>query len=108
MIKKKEIIIILSVALVCIIALLLFLPKKSGQTVIITQDNSVLYRLPLGTDKTVQLDNCTVKIENGFAFMESSNCGNQICVNTGKISKTGEQVICLPNKVIIEVAENEN
>lgn len=108
MIKKKEIVIILSVAIVCIVALLLFLPKRSGHTVIISQDDNLLYRLPLNTDKTIELDNCTVKIENGFAFMESSNCGNQICVNTGKISKTGEQVICLPNKVIIEVAEDEN
>ena len=41
-------------------------------------------------------------IQNGEVFMENSNCKNQICVKHKKISRSGESIICLPNKVIIQ------
>ncbi len=108
MIKKRELLIALAVIAVCALCLVLFLPKQNGKTVAISQNEEIIYRLPLSADKTVVLENCTVKIENGTVFMESSNCSNKICVNTGKISKKNEQIICLPNRVIIEVTADEN
>ena len=35
--------------------------------------------------------------------MKYSDCKNQICVNTGKISRAGEIIVCLPNYVIVEI-----
>ena len=48
---------------------------------------------------------CILVISDGKADMESADCPNQICVHHGAISHTGETIVCLPNRVVIEVIE---
>ena len=35
--------------------------------------------------------------------MIDATCPDHICVNQKEISKTGETIVCLPNKVIVEI-----
>ena len=35
--------------------------------------------------------------------MVYSDCANQICVNTGAVSLAGESIVCLPNRVMVEI-----
>ena len=42
-------------------------------------------------------------IDSGSVYMKSACCENNTCVKQGKISKEGESIICLPNKVVITV-----
>ena len=44
-----------------------------------------------------------VTINNGVVSMDFSDCSGQDCVHQGPISKTGESIICLPNKVVLEI-----
>ena len=48
---------------------------------------------------------CILVIFDGKADMESADCPNQICVHHSAISHTGETIVCLPNRVVIEVIE---
>lgn len=55
-----------------------------------------------------------IKIDGSGVVMASSTCTNQICVNTGRISaESGEMfdldnwIVCLPNRVSIELSEEE-
>ena len=48
---------------------------------------------------------CILVISDGKADMESADCPNQICVHHSAISHIGETIICLPNRVVIEVIE---
>lgn len=41
---------------------------------------------------------------DGEIQMIQSNCPDLICVHHGAVSKTGENIICLPHKVVIEIA----
>ena len=41
--------------------------------------------------------------ENGTVKMESSDCHNQVCVNHKPISRSGESIICLPHKVVVQI-----
>ncbi len=102
---KKGDIAVIAVALVLLILSigLTFLIRKDGKTVRVYEDNKLKYEGSLLIDKTVELSHNTVKIKDGKAYMESSSCKNKICINTGKISNSGESVVCLPNKVIIEI-----
>lgn len=50
---------------------------------------------PLGTT--------TVVIRDGAAWIEDSPCREKICIKMGKVKRPGEQAVCLPNRVIIEV-----
>ena len=39
--------------------------------------------------------------------MTYSDCRNQICVNDGSISQTNQSIVCLPNRVVIEITGKE-
>lgn len=43
----------------------------------------------------------TVQIKNGAVRAKESTCKNKICVHTGWISKDGQSIVCVPNRVII-------
>lgn len=45
--------------------------------------------------------------QNGEMRMIQSNCPDLICVHHAAISKTGENIICLPHKVVIEIAGSQ-
>ena len=46
---------------------------------------------------------CVLVIQNGEVFMEEADCPNQICVHHAPIRYKGESIVCLPNRIIIEV-----
>lgn len=100
--KKWDVLIL---AAVCVIAaaFLVFLPKGGAHTITVKQNNKTVYEGSLYTNKTIELENNTLIIENGTAYMKEAACKRGVCVHTGRISKKGESIICLPNKVIAEI-----
>ena len=42
-------------------------------------------------------------IEGGAAYVRYADCPDGLCVNQGKISRTGERITCLPNRVMVDV-----
>ena len=46
-----------------------------------------------------------VKIQDGQVEMIWADCPDQICAAHPKISKNRESIICLPNKVILEIVD---
>lgn len=53
--------------------------------------------------KLVNLGTNKVRIEPDGVYMENANCPDKLCVHQGKINKAGESIICLPNKIIVEI-----
>lgn len=106
MIKKRDILIFSLVALLCCAAMVapVFF-GSGGARVRITEQGNITHTVSLYENQTIRLPHNTVVIENGEVRVSSADCKNQICVNTPKISDSGEQIICLPNQVIIEVIE---
>lgn len=49
------------------------------------------------------LGDTIVVIENGKAWIEYSPCREKICMKMGKISRVGQQVVCVPNRVLVEI-----
>ena len=49
----------------------------------------------------------TVQIENGKVKMAAANCPDQICVHQKAISRNGESIICLPNKIVLKIVDGE-
>ncbi len=44
-----------------------------------------------------------VVIENGAVRVAEADCPDQVCVHTGAISGPGETIVCLPNRLLIEI-----
>jgi hypothetical protein len=62
---------------------------------------------PLDGEATVQvpgpLGETVVAIREGSVQVLSSPCPEKICVKTGRISKPGQWIACLPNRVLVTV-----
>lgn len=104
MIKRSDILIFAAVIAVAAALLGIFrLTEAKGTSVLITENNQTVYKGSIHTDKTVRLSGNTVVIKDGYVSVSQADCKNQICVNHKKISKKGETIVCLPNKVIVEI-----
>ncbi|MBS4534876.1 NusG domain II-containing protein [Clostridium sp. D2Q-14] len=44
-----------------------------------------------------------IKLYNNGADIIDSDCPDKICVEDGFISNPGEMLVCLPNKVVVEI-----
>ncbi|HQG32960.1 MAG TPA: NusG domain II-containing protein [Deltaproteobacteria bacterium] len=44
-----------------------------------------------------------VEVRSGKVFMMHSPCANKLCIHTGKISRCGECILCLPNRVSVVI-----
>ena len=104
MIKRSDIVIFAAFIAVAAVLLGIFrLTEAKGTSVLITENNQAVYEGSIHTDKTVKLSGNTVVIKGGYVSVGQADCKNQICVNHKKISKKGETIVCLPNKVIVEI-----
>ena len=103
--------IIIATLLVAIVLCLVFtLPTAKGDYVIIFHEGKEIGRYLLKNDNTISIieNKMTVIIKNGNCYVKESDCKNQICVDTGKISKAGERIVCTPNKVTIIISSSSD
>ncbi len=106
--KFREIIVFVSIIVIMLLAVLVIKNTNNGKTVKISVDGEVLYTLSLDTDREIELPHNTVIIKDGKVWVSAADCENQICVNTPPVDSSGGAIICLPNKVAVEVLQNEN
>ena len=86
-----------------------FLRKETGNTLRISVDNELNGTYSLLEDQEITIGDTNIcKIENGEALMISGLCPDQICVHSNSISKKGETIICMPNRVVLEITEGQD
>lgn len=96
--------IVLAVFIIAAALAIYFMTKPTGSEVYIYKDGKLFEAVSLSTEKTVKIDeHITVKISGGAAYVLKSDCKGQDCVKAGKISKVGEMIVCLPNKVVMKI-----
>lgn len=108
MIKKRDIILALMMILLGIAGYgVIRLGQKKGSQVVIYVDQKEIGRYDLDTDTTKEIQTAkgtnTLVIENSMAYVTDADCPDQVCIRMGKISKTGENIVCLPHKLVIQV-----
>ena len=105
--KKKDIILILTVLIFGLFSwVICHIIPSAGDTVRITKNGRLYLERPLSADGEINIDgtNCVV-IENGCAYMKSAACKDKLCMHMGKITDSSKKIICLPNKVIVEITK---
>jgi len=101
--KKGDFFIIIAVILLAAAIWGFGLPERDGERVGIYADGKLRYTLSLSEERQVEVEGCTVKIENGAASVVSASCPDKVCVRSGKISKAGEIIMCVPNRVSVKI-----
>ena len=104
--KKRDIILIASILIVAIAFFLIVeLTNEEGAGVTVKVDGVKVAEYSLSKNGTYPLNGGTniLVIENGKAYLTDANCPDKLCVHQGKISRTGETITCLPNKLTVSV-----
>lgn len=108
--KKNDWILALGVTAIAVIFLLFnyFVIHSDGAKVIVTIDGDVFGTYQLDEEQQIDINGSNVLIiEDGKADMIEADCPDMLCVHQKAISKEGETIVCLPNKVVVEVADAE-
>lgn len=104
--KRRDLILILSLLALGILLLLLFrLTAAEGKRAIVMVENTVIAEYPLSADGEFSLlggKNILV-IKNGEAYIKESLCPDHLCERMGKIKNVRERIVCLPHKLTVRI-----
>ena len=106
----RDIVLILAIALVGL-CLLFFNGRKTTprSSVVVEVDGKTVASYPLDTDGVFVLNGGTntLEIKDGKARISDADCPNMQCVRQGWISRGGQSIVCLPNKLIVTVTSSD-
>ena len=105
---RNDVIFIASLLLVVLVfACVLFFSAEEGNMVRVTVDGRLFGEYSLLENKTVEIVNGDgynlLIIQDGKAYVDTASCPDGICSSHRPVSRGGESIICLPNKVVIEI-----
>lgn len=66
----------------------------------------------LAGDRTIEIVSngisLIVRVEGGAVYVESSDCPDHVCEQTGRISRTGQSIVCIPARLVIKIGGEES
>ncbi len=83
--------------------------NSQAKSVIITVDGKMIKSLPLrqGYAGEVRVDGSNgyniIEYKDGRVRMKDADCSDKICIQFGWISTPPQQIVCLPNRVVVKV-----
>ena len=109
-IKNDMIFIAALLALVAVFGACFLFSRAEGDTVTVTVDGKLFGEYSLSEDRTVEIRagegfNLLI-IEGGKARVAEASCPDGVCRAHNPISRDGESIICLPNKVVVTVGKS--
>jgi len=108
--KKNDLILLISIIFLAFFAYIFVkVTAIKGDTVLILKDGEVFYSGSVYDDKSIDVaGNNTVRIENGCAYMTDATCPDKLCIHQGKVSDSSKKIVCLPNRVTVEVTRTSH
>ncbi len=107
-IRKADIVLFAALIIIgVLISVLAFSGGTRGASVVVKVDGKEYGTYSLLEDRTVTIENNghvnKITIKNGAVQMAESSCKNQLCVKQGQIFSTDKSIVCLPNRVTVEI-----
>lgn len=104
------------IGIVLLIAFLCwFIPYIRGQFTYekaqlrITVDGEEYGIYSLEEDQVIHIGDTNVcVIKDGSVTMTEADCPDHLCMKQKRISKTGGTIVCLPNRVVLEIVSRES
>lgn len=80
---------------------------------VVTVDGKVYGSYPLATDVVERIElpdgrYNLLEIKDGKADVTEASCPDGICVRHRAVSKQSQSIVCLPNKVVVEIESGED
>ncbi|MCC8044220.1 MAG: NusG domain II-containing protein [Clostridiales bacterium] len=107
--KKADIKLILIVGVLCAIFFIWRICTQStGKTVVVQVNGTTWGTYSLSRDQTIEINGTNVLvIKDGEAYMSEASCPDGLCISQGHISIVGTMIVCLPNRVVVQVTEDD-
>ena len=107
-INKYDIILILTIICISIIFITLNkLNSKQGTSALVYYDNKLIKTIDLSIDKTYNIKgyngNVVIVVKDNKIKVKEEKSPLHLCSKQGYISKSYETIVCLPNKIVIEI-----
>lgn len=85
-----------------------FFASGDGAFVRVSVDGAVTAEYDLHKEQTAVIEGAggfenTLVIKEGKADIVDAGCPDKLCVYQKEISRTGESLVCLPNRVVVEI-----
>ena len=113
-IKRNDKWLLVGILVALFLCFVLFRLFAGGQGVYVkvTVDGDIYGNYPLQSEQTVEIEidgtvTNVLRIDSGEADMISADCPDKLCVHQRAISRQKETIVCLPNKVVVEVVGAE-
>ncbi|MBQ9459696.1 MAG: NusG domain II-containing protein [Oscillospiraceae bacterium] len=96
-------------ALALILGARLWFPGAGGEApeAVVSVNGTELERVPLqNAERVYQSNGYTVRVEFSAdgVWVAASDCPTQDCVHTGRITRAGQSIVCLPARLTIVLA----
>ena len=107
-IKKADIILFICLILIGgALSYLAFSGSSSGDLVVVKVNGEIYGKYSLTKDRTITVNRDghmnKITIKGGKVQVSKSNCKNQVCVKPGSISTTHQNIVCIPNRVVVSI-----
>lgn len=77
---------------------------------VIKDADGTTYTMPLDRDATKTVTSSAgtniIEVASGKVRVSEADCPNLDCVHQGWIEKTGQQIVCLPHKLTVDIADD--
>ena len=83
--------------------------SSNEQILKISVDGEMYGEYSLKNKQEIKIGNtnvCQIE-EDGRVSMIEADCPDHLCVKQGKIKEFGESIVCLPNKVVLEIVTDD-
>lgn len=114
-VTKADVILIGLLLLAGVVSLLVVrvFVQKGGTTVQILSDGELYGTYELKQDQRVPIRKNgkvinTLEIAQQKAKMIQADCPDQLCVHQKAISRQGETIVCLPHKIVVQIAGGQD
>lgn len=108
--KNDKRLILIVVIVACLFLAFHFLGNESGKgTVEVRVDGTLYGTYSLEEEQTIEVNETNrIEITDQVVRMIWAECPDQICVDHKAISRAGESIICLPNKVVVSIVDGDD
>jgi len=86
-------------------------PDSEQKTAIIEIDGQTYQKIAINTDTQEEFiielpknNQIHIVVEKNSIQVEDASCPDKVCIRTGAVSKPGQNIVCLPNKVVVYIA----
>lgn len=111
-IKRGDIILVLAlVFLSCVLIFSAFIARTEPPAyAVVSVSGETVAVLPIEKNTVLEVGEGerknTVVVENGEVYILDASCPDKVCVSCGAVSKNGDIILCLPNRLIVRIVSD--